>query len=66
VRLRPRPGRIDPNAVDNLSVVNTSFFSIIGAVNPALSAMANTFGVGARLLTHMGARSPQPEPAHVG
>jgi hypothetical protein len=41
--------------------VNTSFFSIIGAVNPALSAMANTFGV-----AHMGARSPQPEPAHVG
>jgi choline dehydrogenase-like flavoprotein len=36
--------------VDNLFVVDTSFFPSIGAVNPALTAMANALRVGDRLL----------------
>ena len=39
--------------VDNLYVVDTSFFPSIGAVNPALTAMANAIRVGEHLLqTH--------------
>ena len=37
----------------------------IGAVNPALTAMANALRVGDRLLERLGAPSAQPEPAHV-
>jgi choline dehydrogenase-like flavoprotein len=51
--------------VDNLYVVDTSFFPSIGAVNPALTAMANGLRVGDHLLERLGA-SVQPEPAHVG
>jgi choline dehydrogenase-like flavoprotein len=36
--------------LDNLYVVDTSFFPSIGAVNPALTAMANAFRVGDHLL----------------
>jgi choline dehydrogenase-like flavoprotein len=50
--------------VDNLYVVDTSFFPSIGAVNPALTAMANALRVGDHLLERLGA--PQPEAAHVG
>jgi choline dehydrogenase-like flavoprotein len=39
--------------VDNLYVVDTSFFPSIGAVNPALTAMANAIRVGEHLLTRM-------------
>ena len=35
--------------VDNLYVVDTSFFPSIGAVNPALTAMANALRVGDRI-----------------
>ena len=49
--------------VDNLYVVDTSFFPSIGAVNPALTAMANAIRVGDHLLERLSAR-PQPEPAH--
>jgi choline dehydrogenase-like flavoprotein len=35
--------------LDNLYVVDTSFFPSIGAVNPALTAMANALRVGAHL-----------------
>ena len=35
--------------VDNLYVVDTSFFPSIGAVNPALTAMANALRVGDHL-----------------
>jgi choline dehydrogenase-like flavoprotein len=52
--------------VDNLYVVDTSFFPSIGAVNPALTAMANALRVGDHLLERMGARQARPEPAHVG
>jgi choline dehydrogenase-like flavoprotein len=41
--------------LDNLYVVDTSFFPSIGAVNPALTTMANALRVGDRLLERMGA-----------
>jgi choline dehydrogenase-like flavoprotein len=40
--------------VDNLYVVDTSFFPSIGAVNPALTAMANAIRVGEHLLSRLG------------
>jgi len=51
--------------LDNLYVVDTSCFPSIGAVNPALTAIANALRVGEHLLKRMGARQPQTEPAHV-
>jgi choline dehydrogenase-like flavoprotein len=39
--------------LDNLYVVDTSFFPSIGAVNPALTAMANAIRVGEHLLNRM-------------
>ena len=39
--------------LDNLYVVDTSFFPSIGAVNPALTAMANALRVGEHLLGRM-------------
>ena len=47
--------------LDNLYVVDTSFPSI-GAVNPALTAMANGLRVGDRLLERTGAGSGKPRP----
>jgi choline dehydrogenase-like flavoprotein len=41
--------------VDNLYVVDTSIFPSIGAVNPALTAMANALRVGDHLLARMAA-----------
>ena len=38
---------------DNLYVVDTSFFPSIGAVNPALTAMANAIRVGDHLLQRL-------------
>src|SRR4051794_19966742 len=52
--------------VDNLYVVDTSFFPSIGAVNPALTAMANAVRVGDHLLERLGAPLAAPEQAHVG
>ena len=43
--------------LDNLYVVDTSVFPSIGAVNPALTAMANSLRVGDHLLDRMGAAS---------
>ncbi len=40
--------------VDNLYVVDTSFFPSISAVNPALTAMANAIRVGDHLLARLG------------
>ena len=40
--------------LDNLYVVDTSFFPSIGAVNPALTAMANALRVGEHLLERLG------------
>jgi len=43
--------------LDNLYVVDTSFYPSIGAVNPALTAQANALRVGDHLLDRMGTRS---------
>ena len=43
--------------LDNLYVVDTSVFPSIGAVNPALTAMANSLRVGDHLLERLGASS---------
>ena len=40
--------------LDNLYVVDTSFFPSIGAVNPALTAIANALRVGDHLLARLG------------
>jgi choline dehydrogenase-like flavoprotein len=57
----PRTSVLDINCkaheLDNLYVVDTSFFPSIGAVNPALTAMANALRVGDHLLERMGASS---------
>jgi choline dehydrogenase-like flavoprotein len=49
----PKSSVLDPNCkaheLDNLYVVDTSFFPSIGAVNPALTAMANAMRVGEHL-----------------
>ena len=49
---------LDPNCkaheVDNLYVVDTSFFVSIGAVNPSLTAIANAIRVGDHLLHRLG------------
>ena len=43
--------------LDNLYVVDTSVFPSIGAVNPALTAMANSLRVGDHLLERLGAHT---------
>ncbi len=54
----PADSVLDPNCkaheLDNLYVVDTSFFPSIGAVNPALTAMANALRVGDHLLERLG------------
>ena len=50
--------------LDNLYVVDTSCFPSIGAVNPALTAMANALRVGDHLLGRLGAQQARPEAAH--
>ena len=40
--------------LDNLYVVDTSFYPSISAVNPALTAMANAIRVGDHLLQRLG------------
>jgi choline dehydrogenase-like flavoprotein len=46
--------------LDNLYVVDTSFFPSIGAVNPSLTAIANAMRVGDHLLERLGAAVPTP------
>ena len=45
--------RLPAHELDNLYVVDTSVFPSIGAVNPALTAMANSLRVGDHLLERM-------------
>jgi choline dehydrogenase-like flavoprotein len=52
--------------LDNLYVVDTSFFPSIGAVNPALTAMANALRVGDHLLERLGATAAAGGTAHAG
>jgi choline dehydrogenase-like flavoprotein len=53
----PRTSVLDTNCkaheLDNLYVVDTSFFPSIGAVNPGLTAMANALRVGDHLLERL-------------
>jgi choline dehydrogenase-like flavoprotein len=53
----PASSALDANCkaheLDNLYVADTSFFPSIGAVNPALTAMANGIRVGEHLLERM-------------
>jgi choline dehydrogenase-like flavoprotein len=53
----PRTSVLDVNCkaheLDNLYVVDTSFFPSIGAVNPSLTAMANALRVGDHLLERL-------------
>jgi choline dehydrogenase-like flavoprotein len=53
----PASSVLDPNCkaheLDNLYIVDTSIFPSIGAVNPALTAMANSLRVGDHLLERM-------------
>ena len=48
--------------VDNLYVVDTSFFPSSSAVNPALTAMANAMRVGDHLIERLGATVQQTTP----
>jgi choline dehydrogenase-like flavoprotein len=54
----PRSSVLDRNCktheLDNLYVVDTSFFVSIGAVNPSLTAIANALRVGDHLLQRLG------------
>jgi choline dehydrogenase-like flavoprotein len=58
--LDPKTSALDPHCkahdVDNLYVVDGSFFPSSGAVNPALTIMANALRVGDHLLERLGAR----------
>jgi choline dehydrogenase-like flavoprotein len=49
--------------LDNLYVVDTSFFPSIGAVSPALTVMANGIRVGEHLAARLGALPPSPREA---
>ena len=53
----PKTSVLDTNCkaheLDNLYVIDTSFFPSIGAVNPALTAMANALRVGDHLLQRL-------------
>jgi choline dehydrogenase-like flavoprotein len=55
----PQTSALDPSCraheVDNLYVVDGSFFPSSGAVNPALTIMANALRVGDRILERLGA-----------
>jgi choline dehydrogenase-like flavoprotein len=57
----PQSSALDANCraheVDNLYVVDGSFFPSSGAVNPALTIMANALRVGDHLLDRVGAKS---------
>jgi choline dehydrogenase-like flavoprotein len=57
----PSTSALDPNCkaheLDNLYVVDGSFFPSSGAVNPALTIMANALRVGDHLLERLGARA---------
>jgi choline dehydrogenase-like flavoprotein len=58
----PRTSALDVNCkaheLDNLYVVDASFFPSSGAVNPALTIMANALRVGDRILDRLGASVP--------
>src|SRR6266571_1762452 len=59
----PKTSALDANCkahdLDNLYVVDASFFPSSGAVNPALTIMANALRVGDQLLERLGAKAVQ-------
>jgi choline dehydrogenase-like flavoprotein len=59
----PRSSALDVDCkahdLDNLYVVDTSFFPSSSAVNPALTAMANALRVGDHLIERLGAGAPE-------
>ncbi|HEX4008464.1 MAG TPA: GMC family oxidoreductase [Solirubrobacteraceae bacterium] len=55
-------GDCKAHELDNLYVADTSIFPSIGAVNPALTAMANALRVGDRLLGRMGVDTSAARP----
>jgi choline dehydrogenase-like flavoprotein len=59
----PQTSALDVNCkahdLDNLYVVDTSFFPSSSAVNPALTAMANALRVGDHLIERLGAGAPE-------
>ena len=61
----PKNSALDRNCkaheLDNLYVVDGSFFCSSGAVNPALTIIANALRVGDHLLERVHARREQPE-----
>ena len=61
----PKTSALDRNCkaheLDNLYVVDASFFCSSGAVNPGLTIIANALRVGDHLLERMNARGEQPE-----
>jgi choline dehydrogenase-like flavoprotein len=63
----PSTSVVDANCkaheLDNLYIADTSIFPSIGAVNPALTAMANALRVGDKLLERMGVGSDSARPA---
>ena len=60
----PKSSALDANCkaheVDNLYVVDGGFFPSSGAVNPALTIMANALRVGDHILERLGARAAVP------
>jgi choline dehydrogenase-like flavoprotein len=64
----PATSALDVNCkahdVDNLYVVDTSFFPSSSAVNPALTAMANALRVGDHLIERLGAKVERAVAAH--
>ena len=61
----PKTSALDANCkahdVDNLYVVDGSFFPSSGAVNPALTIMANALRVGDHILERLGARAARAD-----
>jgi choline dehydrogenase-like flavoprotein len=66
----PKTSVLDVNCraheLDNLYVVDTSFFPSIGAVNPALTAMANALRVGDHILERLSGATPMLAGSAVG
>jgi choline dehydrogenase-like flavoprotein len=66
----PASSALDVNCqahdLDNLYVVDTSFFPCSTAVNPALTAMANAMRVGDHLMERLGARTAEVQEAMAG
>ena len=63
----PKSSVLDPwckaHELDNLYVVDTSFFVTAGAVNPTLTTVANAMRIGDHLIERLGARVPEKQAA---